>query len=100
MYVTGSSHTGRYNGLKIIVFIEYLNSIPMTGVSPLCPQAVSMCDVIGLTEGAPGNSAGVAYTYKVAALNSQTKVSSESWVKFPVERILFQRCAHTWLADD
>jgi hypothetical protein len=80
----GSSHTGRYNGLKIILFIEYLNSIPMTG----------------LTEGAPGNSAGVAYTYKVAALNSQTKVSSESWVKFPVERILFQRCAHTWLADD
>jgi hypothetical protein len=73
----GTSHSVRYRGAKIVIFIKYMNSVPFKGTS----------------SSSDDNNGGITYIYQLQALNSQTSVQDMSWTgtNYPLERLLLQR---------
>merc|ERR1711939_375214 len=71
----GTSHSVRFRGSKVLVFIEYMNSAPFSGSA----------------DSTPNNEGGITYIYKLLPLNSRTSVQDVQWTNYPLERLLLQR---------
>lgn len=71
----GTSHSVRFRGVKAVLFIEYMNTVPFSGK----------------TSGSEDNNGGITYIYKLQQLNSLTSMQDVSWLNYPLERLLLQR---------
>jgi len=70
------AHTIRYNGIQIVLNIDYTNYRPFYGVSNNAP---------------PGNNGAISYVYKVTRLDSTAKIETDTYMSYPAVRATLNR---------